>query len=130
MALQSSYAARPCQEGEQSIPPPPGCNNGEFSGKLLRNKIRMGDQTSSNVQPGAFPPTRWSVVLAARQTSPESADALEAICLAYWYSLYAYLRRCCQSPHDAQDLTQQFLRRLLEKRWQEAAMGCLSPTRS
>ena len=81
----------------------------------------MGDQTSSNVQPGAFPPTRWSVVLAARQTSPESAEALEAVCRAYWYPLYAYARRSGNSPPDAQDLTQEFFRLLLEKRWLEQA---------
>ena len=43
--------------------------------------------------------------------------ALEAICRAYWYPLYAYVRRCGQSPHDAEDLTQEFFRRLLAKRW-------------
>ena len=56
-----------------------------------------------------------------QRPSPESAAALEAICRAYWYPLYAYVRRCGQSPHDAQDLTQEFFRRLLEKRWLDAA---------
>jgi RNA polymerase sigma-70 factor (ECF subfamily) len=46
---------------------------------------------------------------------------LEAICQAYWYPLYAYVRRCGQSPHDAQDLTQEFFRRLLERRWLKSA---------
>lgn len=68
--------------------------------------------------PRIFPNTRWSVVLAARQRqSPESAAALEAICRAYWYPLYAYVRRSGQSPVDAEDLTQEFFCRLLEKRW-------------
>jgi RNA polymerase sigma-70 factor (ECF subfamily) len=62
------------------------------------------------------------VVLAATRTpSPESAAALETLCRAYWYPLYAYVRRCGQSPHDAQDLTQEFFRRLLEKRWLDDA---------
>src|SRR5947207_15903110 len=70
----------------------------------------------------AFPQTRWSVVLdATHRHSPASAAALEAICRAYWYPLYAYVRRCGQSPHDAQDLTQEFFSRLLEKRWLDAA---------
>src|SRR5687768_5027143 len=82
----------------------------------------MGSQLSSNEAPRAFPNTRWSVVLAARQRpSPESAAALEAICRAYWYPLYAYIRRYGHSPHDAQDLTQEFFCRLLEKRWLDAA---------
>jgi RNA polymerase sigma factor (sigma-70 family) len=75
----------------------------------------------SSEAPGVFPNTRWSVVLAACQPSPESAAALETICRAYWQPLYAYARRGGQSSHDAQDLTQEFFRRLLEKRWLDAA---------
>ncbi len=82
----------------------------------------MSSQSSSGEAPRLFPHTRWSVVLAAtRRPSPESAAALEAICRAYWYPLYAYVRRCGQSPHDAQDLTQEFFCRLLEKRWLDSA---------
>src|SRR5438034_705212 len=70
----------------------------------------------------SFPQTRWSVVLdATLRHSPASAAALETICRAYWYPLYAYVRRCGQPPHDAQDLTQEFFSRLLEKRWLDAA---------
>ena len=73
---------------------------------------------SSGDAPGVFPNTRWSVVLAAaRADSPGSAAALETICSAYWYPLYAYARRAGQSPHDAQDITQEFFCRLMEKRW-------------
>ena len=82
----------------------------------------MSSQNSSSDAPRVFPNTRWSVVLAAKQkSSPESAAALETICRAYWYPLYAYVRRCGQSPHDAQDLTQEFFCRLLEKRWLDSA---------
>jgi RNA polymerase sigma-70 factor (ECF subfamily) len=82
----------------------------------------MSRQESPSDAPRLFPNTRWSVVLAATQgLSPESAAALEALCQAYWYPLYAYVRRCGQSPHDAQDLTQEFFCRLLEKRWLDAA---------
>jgi len=80
------------------------------------------DQRTSRAQPQVFPRTRWSVVLAAtQQPSPEAEAALETICRAYWYPLYAFVRRSGQSPHDAQDLTQEFFRHLLEKRWLEAA---------
>ena len=82
----------------------------------------MTSQVSSRYAPRVFPNTRWSVVLAAKQRpSPESAAALEAICRAYWYPLYAYVRRCGQSPPDAQDLTQEFFCRLLDKRWLDSA---------
>ncbi|MEP6664123.1 MAG: sigma factor [Verrucomicrobiota bacterium] len=82
----------------------------------------MTDATTSRSRPQIFPHTRWSVVLAARRdSSPQSVAALETICQAYWFPLYAYVRRCGQSPHDAQDLTQEFFSRLLEKRWLDTA---------
>jgi RNA polymerase sigma factor (sigma-70 family) len=66
----------------------------------------------------AFAPTRWSVVLkAARQTGPEADEALATLCEAYWYPLYAYVRRQGHRPADAEDLTQAFFARLLEKRY-------------
>jgi len=56
------------------------------------------------------------VVLAAgQQDSPQSTEALEKLCRAYWYPLYAYVRRRGYSPDDAQDRTQSFFARLLEK---------------
>jgi len=65
-----------------------------------------------------FVPTRWSVVLAAgRNTSAQAEEALATLCQAYWYPLYAYVRHQGYSPHDAQDLTQAFFARLLEKRY-------------
>ena len=81
----------------------------------------MSREAPSSEAPRLFPNTRWSVVLATRQPTPESAAALETICQAYWYPLYAYVRRCGKSPPDAQDLTQEFFCRLLEKRWLDAA---------
>jgi len=47
--------------------------------------------------------------------------ALEKLCQTYWYPLYAYVRRRGHSPHDAQDLTQAFFARLLERHWLEDA---------
>ena len=63
-----------------------------------------------------FPPTLWSVVLLAGQgSSPQSQEALATLCHAYWFPLYAYLRRQGQSPPDAQDLTQGFFARVLAR---------------
>ena len=63
-----------------------------------------------------FVTTRWSVVLTARdKASPHSAAALETLCSTYWYPLYAFVRGLGHSPHDAQDLTQEFFARLLAK---------------
>ena len=69
-----------------------------------------------------FVATHWSVVLSARQkNSPESAAALETLCRTYWYPLYAFVRRQGHSPPDAQDLTQEFFARLLQKDYLKAA---------
>ena len=73
-------------------------------------------------RPPVFVTTHWSVVLSARQKdSPDSLAALETLCVSYWYPLYAYVRRQGHSPHDAQDLTQEFFARLLEKDYLKAA---------
>jgi RNA polymerase sigma-70 factor (ECF subfamily) len=61
------------------------------------------------------------VLAAQRRHSPESAAALEDVCRAYWFPLYSYVRRCGQSPQDAQDLTQEFFCRLLQHNWLDAA---------
>lgn len=72
--------------------------------------------------PAQFATTRWSVVLSAAQwSSPESDAALETLCRAYWYPLYAYVRRRGYSSEDASDLTQEFFARLLEKRFLASA---------
>lgn len=65
-----------------------------------------------------FATTRWSVVMSAgAPDSPRSADALAELCQAYWYPLYAFVRRQGHDAHDAQDLTQEFFARLLEKNY-------------
>jgi RNA polymerase sigma-70 factor (ECF subfamily) len=63
-----------------------------------------------------FATTHWTVVLAAGQTrSPQAARALEELCRTYWFPLYAYVRRRGYTKEDAEDLTQAFFARLLEK---------------
>lgn len=63
-----------------------------------------------------FATTRWSIVLAAgRADSTSSRDALAHLCKAYWYPLYAYARRRGYRADQAEDLTQGFFARFLEK---------------
>ena len=62
---------------------------------------------------GRFPTTQWSLVLAAG--GGESTDALSRLCTLYWYPIFAFVRRQGHSPEDAQDLTQGFFTRLIEK---------------
>jgi len=69
---------------------------------------------------GIFATTHWTVVLAAgRCDSREAHLALEELCRTYWYPLYAYVRRQGHSREDAEDLTQGFFARLLEKNYLE-----------
>ena len=63
-----------------------------------------------------FQTTHWSVVVrAGQQASLESGEALERLCRTYWFPLYAYIRRRGYEAAEAQDLTQDFFVRLLEK---------------
>jgi RNA polymerase sigma factor (sigma-70 family) len=63
-----------------------------------------------------FETTHWSVVtLAGKNKSQQSHAALEALCCAYWPPLYAFIRRQGFSDVDAEDLTQEFFARLLER---------------
>ena len=67
-----------------------------------------------------FATTRWTVVLAAGdRRAPQADAALEELCRTYWYPLYAYVRRHGHSREDAEDLTQAFFARLLEKNYLE-----------
>ncbi len=76
------------------------------------------DAGAGGAEARAFATTHWSVVLdAALPPSPRGQQALERLCRIYWYPLYSFLRRRGHGGHDAQDLTQAFFERLLEKRF-------------
>ena len=63
-----------------------------------------------------FTTTQWSLVLAAGERgSSESEAALARLCALYWYPLFAFVRRQGYSADEAQDLTQAFFARLIEK---------------
>ncbi len=66
-----------------------------------------------------FMTTRWSMVLAAGRDGQDRGAALARLCEDYWRPLYAYVRRTGRGPEEAQDLTQEFFTRLLEKGWLE-----------
>jgi RNA polymerase sigma-70 factor (ECF subfamily) len=60
-----------------------------------------------------FPETRWSLVLAAH--GERAGQALEELCAAYWFPLYAFARRCGHAAPAAEDLTQGFFELLLSR---------------
>jgi DNA-directed RNA polymerase specialized sigma24 family protein len=79
------------------------------------NQTRVSSATGD-----VFATTRWTVVLAAgRRSTPQAVVALEELCRAYWYPLYAYVRGRGYSHEDGQDLTQAFFARFLEKNYIE-----------
>ena len=76
--------------------------------------------SSGESRPGAddqFETTHWSLVLAAGSDTSRCAAALAMLCEAYWYPLYAFIRRRGHEPQTAEDLTQEFFATLLDKRY-------------
>jgi RNA polymerase sigma factor (sigma-70 family) len=67
-------------------------------------------------EPQWFSTTHWSVVrLAGEADSPRASEALEKLCRAYRSPLYSYIRRLGHGPEDAEDLTQAFFAKLLQR---------------
>jgi DNA-directed RNA polymerase specialized sigma24 family protein len=90
----------------------------------------MAHDADQPASPRRFLTTRWSLVLAAGGAHASAADttahdALSVLCQTYWYPLYAYVRRRGHGADEAQDLTQAFFLRLLEK----DAIGLADPDR-
>jgi RNA polymerase sigma-70 factor (ECF subfamily) len=89
--------------------------------------LHMQDQDLTEAKPaghGAFPATRWSLVSMVRARhgdEPQAARALEHLCGIYWDPLYAFARRQGMGPEDAQDATQGFFERLIDKHTFHAA---------
>lgn len=91
------------------------------SGAASQTSTRRSSRSAEGRRP-VFVTTQWSAVLSAgRNDTTHAGDALARLCQAYWFPLYAYARRRGFSPHDAQDLTQGFFARLLEKQSLAAA---------
>ena len=77
----------------------------------------MPEPDSAHAAHAQFTTTHWSVVLSAgRENSTQARDALEKLCCAYWYPLYAFVRRKGFDGTEAQDLTQEFFAQLLARK--------------
>ena len=74
------------------------------------------DDTWPKAGSGQFTTTHWTVVLQAGEGGSAGAqEALSRLCQTYWPPLYAYIRRQGSPPEDAQDLTQEFFYRFLQR---------------
>jgi DNA-directed RNA polymerase specialized sigma24 family protein len=64
----------------------------------------------------SFATTHWTIIATARDGDAAAARAaLAELCRTYWYPLYAFIRRKGHAADEAQDLTQEFFARLLER---------------
>ena len=74
--------------------------------------MKSEDRTAA----GRFPETRWSIVQRAQGSEPsvETRRALEDICKGYWLPIYSFVRRTGVRPAEAEELTQEFLMRMVE----------------
>ena len=71
--------------------------------------MASADPNPAAAAAGRFATTSWSVVVAARDAPSDVAhEALASLCQAYWFPLYAYIRRQGHAPQEAEDLTQEF----------------------
>jgi RNA polymerase sigma-70 factor (ECF subfamily) len=64
-----------------------------------------------------FHTTHWTVVLSAREGKASATEALSHLCSSYWFPIYAFIRRNGSTPHEAEDLTQEFFCRILQRDW-------------
>ncbi|OWK37850.1 hypothetical protein [Fimbriiglobus ruber] len=64
-----------------------------------------------------FSSTHWSIVLRARRAGDDddARAALAVLCQRYWYPLYVFVRRKGIAPERAEDVTQGFFARLIER---------------
>jgi len=79
--------------------------------------MAQAEQTGSPPPGAQFRTTHWSIVLDAGPQSAQRSEALDRFCRAYWYPLYAYVRRRGFVAQDAEDLTQDFFHHLLASDW-------------
>jgi RNA polymerase sigma-70 factor (ECF subfamily) len=88
----------------------------------MKQSHNLPGTAAAKPEASLFSTTHWSAVLEAGQaSSPEAQHALEKLCGSYWYPLYVHVRRLGWGPEDAQDLTQQFFARLLERKYLKLA---------
>jgi DNA-directed RNA polymerase specialized sigma24 family protein len=83
---------------------------------MLVARFTMPDPRRDTSSKAPFPTTRWSRVIAAGDhADPAARGALAELCAAYWYPLYAFVRRKGYPPDEAADLVQGTFVNLLDR---------------
>jgi len=68
-----------------------------------------------------FATTHWSLVTRAATPSSEGREALEALCRAYWFPVYAFARKQGCTAVDAEDVTQDFFADVVQSQFLQRA---------
>src|SRR5688572_8448641 len=85
-------------------------------GQYWKRMPHLSNAIDGRSEPQWFSTTHWSLVrLAGEADSPRASEALEKLCRAYRLPLYSYIRRLGHGPEDAEDLTQAFFAKLLQR---------------
>ena len=82
----------------------------------------MSNPSPASTTNGLFPRTHWSLIQHPSPTgSPEAQQALEKLCRAYWYPLYAFVRGSGRAHHETEDLVQGYFASLLARGYLKCA---------
>jgi len=86
---------------------------------MVSDPSHQAPSDNQAVSPGAFPPTRLSVVRALGDSDAEVRErAFATLVAAYWKPVYKYIRlRWNENREDAEDFTQEFFSAALEKQF-------------
>lgn len=83
--------------------------------------MQPGEGLENNIAPGGFATTHWSLITRAAASSAESRVALELLCRAYWFPVYAFARKQGCSASDAEDVTQDFFAEIVQSEFLQRA---------
>ena len=75
-------------------------------------------------EPRPFATTRWSLILSAACAASgeqKAREALAELCRTYWRPIFSFVYRRGYSKEDAQDLTQDFFVKIMDRNWLEHA---------
>lgn len=83
--------------------------------------MRAADRREDTLAPAGFATTQWSLITRAATPSVEGRAALEVLCRAYWFPVYAFARKHGCSPTDAEDVTQDFFSEIVQSEFLQRA---------
>ena len=83
--------------------------------------MTLANEQADLAGPSGFHTTQWTLISRATNRSPEGRAALESLCRAYWFPVYAFARKQGCSPTDAEDITQDFFAEIVQSEFLQRA---------